>query len=166
MFNQANMIINEVLRLYAPASSLVRRVTQNTQLGKYQLMAGMEVHIPVLALHRSREIWGDDVHLFKPERFAKGIAAATRNNPMAFLPFGYGPRTCVGLNFASNEVKIALSMILQRYRFTLAPSYVHSPVSMLTTRPQNGIQILLQKVWSLAGLILYIKNAKHSEIVG
>lgn len=140
------MIINEVLRLYAPAASLVRRVAHKTRIGKYELPADMELHIPNLALHRSKEIWGDDAHLFKPERFAQGIATATRNNPMAFLPFGYGPRTCVGLNFASNEVKIALSMILRCYRFTLAPSYIHSPISMLTTRPQNGVQILLQKV--------------------
>lgn len=138
------MIIHEALRLYTPAPSLVRRVTRTVRLGKYEFPANMEVHIPSLVLHRNPEIWGQDAHLFKPERFAEGVAAATRNNPMAFLPFGFGPRTCVGLNFANNEVKIALSMILQRYKFTLSPNYVHSPISLITTRPQFGVQIMLQ----------------------
>lgn len=104
----------------------------------------MEISIPTLELHRSQEIWGEDAHLFKPERFAEGVAKATRNNPMAFLPFGFGPRTCVGLNFASNEAKIALSMILQRFKFTLSPSYVHSPIPIVTVRPQHGLPIILQ----------------------
>ncbi|XP_011101783.1 cytochrome P450 CYP749A22-like [Sesamum indicum] len=99
----ASMIINEALRLYGPVASLVRRVARKVRVGKYVLPANMELQISPLALHRNPEIWGEDAHLFKPERFAEGIATATRNNPMAFLPFGYGPRTCVGLNFANNE---------------------------------------------------------------
>ncbi|KAK4410421.1 cytochrome [Sesamum angolense] len=142
----ASMIINEALRLYGPVASLVRRVTREVRLGKYVLPANMELQVSSLALHRNPEIWGEDAHLFKPERFAEGIATATRNNPMAFLPFGYGPRTCVGLNFANNEVKIALSMILQRYKFTLSSSYIHSPLSLVTIRPQHGVQIMLQKL--------------------
>ncbi|KAG8366491.1 hypothetical protein BUALT_Bualt17G0085500 [Buddleja alternifolia] len=140
----ANMIINEALRLYTPAASLVRRVKRKVTLGKYELPAEMELHIPLLALHRDSEMWGKDAHLFKPERFEEGVAMATRNNPMAFLPFGFGPRTCVGLNFANNEVKIAMSMILQRYKFTLSSNYVHSPISLITTRPQLGVQVMLQ----------------------
>ncbi|KAK6157772.1 hypothetical protein DH2020_012020 [Rehmannia glutinosa] len=141
---KASMIINEALRLYTPAISLVRRVTKNVKLGKYEFPANMELHIPPLALHRNQDIWGKDAHLFKPERFSEGVAMATKNNPMAFLPFGFGPRTCVGLNFANNEVKIAMSIILQRYKFTLSPNYVHSPLSLITVRPQNGVQIMLQ----------------------
>ncbi|XP_042018526.1 cytochrome P450 CYP749A22-like [Salvia splendens] len=140
----ANMIINETLRLYCPVASLVRQGTRRVRVGRYEFPAKMEFHIPPLALHRNQEIWGIDAHLFKPERFAEGVAAATKNNPMAFLPFGYGPRTCVGLNFASNETKIALSMILQRYSFTLSKNYSHFPISIITTRPQCGVHIILQ----------------------
>ncbi|XP_075496985.1 cytochrome P450 CYP749A22-like [Primulina tabacum] len=139
-----NMIINETLRLYSPVTNLTRRAKSNVRLGKYELPAHMEIIIPTLELHRSREIWGEDAHLFKPERFAEGVAKATRNNPMAFLPFGFGPRTCVGLNFASNEAKIALSMVLQQFKFTLSPSYVHSPIPLVTVRPQHGLPIVLQ----------------------
>ncbi|KAL2546602.1 Cytochrome [Forsythia ovata] len=141
-----SMIINETIRLYSPVLDMTRRVNSKVRLGKYELPANIELHIPPLALHRNPEIWGEDAYLFKPERFAEGVAKATKNNPIAFLPFGYGPHTCVGLNFATNEVKIALSMILQQHKFTLSPNYVHSPIHFLTVQPQHGIQIMLHSL--------------------
>ncbi|CAN1152321.1 Cytochrome P450 CYP749A22 [Linum perenne] len=92
------------------------------------------------AFNLTRE--GEDCHLFKPERFADGVAKATKYD--AFLPSGFGPRTCVGMNFAAAETKIALSMLLQRYKLALSPSYVHAPVHMLTICPKHGLPILLQ----------------------
>ncbi|KAK2983894.1 hypothetical protein RJ640_008053 [Escallonia rubra] len=91
-------------------------------------------------ISRLKTIWGEDAQLFKPERFSEGVAKATNNNPAVFLPFGLGPRSCVGLNFATNEAKIALTMILQRYAFTLSPAYIHSPIVILTIRPKHGVQ--------------------------
>ncbi|CAI0390488.1 unnamed protein product [Linum tenue] len=88
------------------------------------------------AFNLTRE--GEDCHLFKPERFAVADGVAK-----AFLPFGFGPRTCVGSSFAAAEIKIALSMILQRYKLSLSPSYVHAPFHMLTICPKHGLQILL-----------------------
>lgn len=140
---QINLIINETLRLYPPSVLLNRKVKEEVKLGKYALSANMIMIIPTLALHHDSRIWGDDVNLFKPERFSEGVAKATNNNPAAFQPFGLGPRTCVGHHFATNEAKIALSMILQRYSFTLSPTYTHSPVVVLTVQPQHGVQVLL-----------------------
>ncbi|KAJ4845076.1 hypothetical protein Tsubulata_045519 [Turnera subulata] len=87
----------------------------------------MAVCIPALALHHEYDpqIWGEDVHFFKPERFADGVPNATKNCAAAFMPFGMGPRSCVGLNYAFTEIKIALSMILQQYSFTLSPTHTH-----------------------------------------
>ncbi|KAL0296817.1 UNVERIFIED_CONTAM: cytochrome [Sesamum radiatum] len=133
---------DEVLQLFGrenPNSEGIARLnTKNTSkvmLGKFKFPADVELVIPPLALHRDPDIWGPDAHLFKPERFAEGLAKATKGNPTAFLAFGSGPRTCVGLNFASYEVKISLSMILQRYKFTLSPNYVHSPFVALMVQP-------------------------------
>ncbi|PON79756.1 Cytochrome P450, E-class, group I [Parasponia andersonii] len=137
------LIINESLRLYAPASAITRRVDREVRLGKLNLPANIDFFVPILALHHDPQIWGEDVHLFKPERFSEGVAKATNDNTAAFLPFGMGPRTCVGFSFAIIEAKIALTMILQRYSFTLSPAYVHSPVKILTTRPQYGVQVIL-----------------------
>ncbi|XP_058193595.1 cytochrome P450 CYP749A22-like [Rhododendron vialii] len=141
-----SMILNETLRLYAPFTNLMRRVEREVRLGNLIIPANTELNIPLPALHHDPEIWGQDVHLFKPERFAEGVAKATNNNTTGFIPFGFGPRMCVGLNFAVNEAKIALSMILQRYKFTLSPNYVHDPIQINTVRPQKGVQIVLSKL--------------------
>ncbi|VVA24176.1 Hypothetical predicted protein [Prunus dulcis] len=141
-----SMIINESLRLYPSVLSIDRKVTREVKLGRLIVPANVELLISCLALHHEPEFWGEDVHLFKPHRFSEGVAKATNNNIAAFLPFGMGPRTCVGFNFATIEAKIALSMILQRYQFTLSPGYVHSPVDYLTIRPQHGVQVMLHKL--------------------
>lgn len=137
------MVINETLRLYPPVISLSRKVERESKLGRFVLPANITVTIPTLTLHLDPDIWGEDAHLFNPERFSGGVAKATDNNPAAFIPFGLGPRNCVGMNFAINEAKIALSMILQRYSFTLSPMYIHSPSTRLMVRPEHGIQVML-----------------------
>ncbi|XP_047975411.1 cytochrome P450 CYP749A22-like [Salvia hispanica] len=141
-----NMILYETLRLYNPVTSILRRIDSRVKLGKYEFPANVKVAIPPLAIHRNPDIWGRDAHLFKPERFSQGMAKATNGNPTAFLGFGYGPRACVGLNFAMTEAKIALSMILQRYKFTLSSDYVHSPSIYISVKPQRGVGILLQSL--------------------
>ncbi|KAK4430110.1 cytochrome [Sesamum alatum] len=137
------MIVNEALRLYSPVLSINRRVHRKIKFGKYEIPANVQVSIPILAQHRNPEIWGKDAHMFKPERFAEGLANAANGNSMAFLPFVAGPRSCVGNNFAVNEAKITLTMILQRYRLALSPNYVHAPYQFLTLQPQHGVQIIL-----------------------
>ncbi|XVF43270.1 hypothetical protein PTKIN_Ptkin02bG0026800 [Pterospermum kingtungense] len=144
------MIINETLRLYSPANFIIRRVEREVQLGKLTLPADIDVTIPNLALHSDPDLWGDDVHLFRPERFADGVAKATKNNAAAFIPFGLGPRSCVGMSFAIAETKTVLSMILQRYTITLSPAYVHSPLAILTLKPQHGIQLLFHSLHNVA----------------
>ncbi|KAL6192914.1 hypothetical protein ACLB2K_034000 [Fragaria x ananassa] len=138
--SKMSMIINESLRLYPPVIQLVRKTGREVRLGKFILPANIQVLIPNVAFHHDPQIWGPEAQLFKPERFSEGVAKATRDNMAAFLPFGMGPRICVGFNFATTETKIALSMILQRYTFTLSPGYVHSPLQFLTVRPQHGVQ--------------------------
>ncbi|XP_030480085.2 cytochrome P450 CYP749A22 [Cannabis sativa] len=141
-----NQIIHESLRLYPSLTSLARKTRKEVRLGHLNLPANAIILISILSLHHDPEIWGHDSHLFKPERFSQGVAKATKDNMAAFLPFGIGPRSCVGINFAINEAKIVLTMILQRYSFTLSPTYVHSPLSIITNRPQYGVQVMLQLI--------------------
>ncbi|KAK8508035.1 hypothetical protein V6N12_025143 [Hibiscus sabdariffa] len=141
--NTMTMIINETLRLYPPAIGILRNCESEVKLGKFTLPANLQLFIPSMAVHRDPGIWGDDAHLFKPERFSEGVAIATNNNVTSYFPFGIGPRTCIGFNFAISGAKIALLMILQRYRFVLSPAYVHSPVLNSLLVPQHGIQVIL-----------------------
>lgn len=139
------MIINETLRLYPPAIVITRFALTDMKLGELFIPKDSSVWIPVLAIHLDPELWGDDAHEFKPQRFEQGVANACRH-PLAFLPFAFGPRNCVGQSFALMEAKIVLAIILMRYRFSLAPSYRHAPVTMLTLKPHHGAQIIFQRV--------------------
>ncbi|XP_047339532.1 cytochrome P450 72A14-like [Impatiens glandulifera] len=138
------MILYEVLRLYPPSPMMMRVVQKETKIGHMSLPAGSQLMVPIIFIHRDRQLWGEDVEEFKPERFAKGLAAAS-DRQGSFLPFGGGPRTCIGNNFAMMEAKMALSLILRRFSFELSPSYVHAPTLVVTLRPQFGAQVVLRK---------------------
>ncbi|XP_068660886.1 cytokinin hydroxylase-like [Aristolochia californica] len=135
-----NMIINESLRLYPPASLLPRMAFEDFKLGDLHIPRGLSIWIPVLALHHSEELWGKDVHEFNPERFAGKSFAPGRH----FMPFAAGPRNCVGQSFAMMEAKIILAMFLTRFSFSISENYRHAPVVVLTLKPKHGVLIKLK----------------------
>ncbi|XP_057954988.1 cytochrome P450 CYP72A616-like [Malania oleifera] len=139
-----NMILLEVLRLY-PATSIIRNTNQKTKLGHLELPVGVQIYMPIHVVHRDPEQWGEVSMDFNPERFSRGILKASKDQA-SFFGFGWGPRMCIGQNFAMLEAKLALTVILQNFSFSLSPSYIHAPTVAVTLQPGHGAQIILHKL--------------------
>lgn len=128
------MIVDETLRLYPPAGILSRTAQGRDELCGREVLPGDTVMIPIYALHRNRLLW-DDPNAFKPERFndRKDIER------YAYLPFGDGPRICIGSSFALQEAVIILATLLGRRRFHPVVGRDPKPVMILTLRPEGGV---------------------------
>ncbi|XP_009593497.1 cytochrome P450 CYP72A616-like [Nicotiana tomentosiformis] len=139
------MIFQEVLRLY-PALLLYRSTSKSCKLGDMTIPAGVQVFVPTHLVHRDCEVWGNNALLFNPERFSEGVSKAAGKEHQLYIPFGWGARMCIGLNFGMLEAKLALSRILQLFWFELSPSYTHAPHCTLILKPQYGAHIILHKL--------------------
>lgn len=139
------MVIQETLRLYPPVAYVVREALQDIHFKGLNIPRGANIQVPIPRMHQDQVLWGSDAHHFKPERFGNGVSGACKI-PQAYMPFGYGSRTCAGQHFAMAELKVILSLILSKFRCSLSPAYHHSPVFRLAIQPQHGVSILLQKL--------------------
>ncbi|KAM0942062.1 putative cytochrome P450 [Dioscorea sansibarensis] len=138
-------VFNETLRLYSPAPNAQRQAREDIKVGDIFIPKGTNMWIDIVAMHHDRELWGDDVHEFKPERFMDNNNGGCKHR-MGFMPFGFGGRVCVGRNLSITEYKIVLSLILQKFSFSLSPSYLHSPKIMLSLRPSFGVPLIVHPI--------------------
>jgi cytochrome P450 len=131
-------IIDETLRLYPPAAFLSRTAIAADVLCGRDIHAGDTVVLPIYALHRHHMLW-DDPDRFDPARFADPKTI----DRFSYLPFGDGPRVCIGANFALQEAVVILATLLARHRFSIVPGKVPKPVMILTLRPQGGVWLMI-----------------------
>jgi cytochrome P450 len=132
-------LFEESLRLYPPAPAIQRKALTSTTIGGLTLPADAVVLIGVYNLHRHPAFWRDPDR-FLPERWLDDERPAAR---CAYLPFGAGPRACVGTHFASVEGPLLLALIGRHYDLQLAQDRVE-PELMVTLRPKGGIRMTIQ----------------------
>ncbi|XP_071905211.1 cytochrome P450 714C2-like [Coffea arabica] len=137
-----SVAINESLRLYPPVAIMSIEVFEEMKFGGVHVPKGVNIWALVLTLHTDPEVWGADSYQFNPDRFANGACKL----PHLYMPFGVGPRVCLGQHLASAELKILLSLILSNFSFTLSPTYIHSPTLNLVIEPEHGVDLNVKKV--------------------
>jgi cytochrome P450 len=135
-------VIEETMRLYPPVPVTARQTIGPDQLEQQEVAAGTVVIIAPWVLHRHRLLW-DEPDLFDPSRFLPGARESIGR--FAYLPFGAGPRTCIGAAYAMQEVIIMLAAIVRRFRLELAPGHRVWPVHRVTLHPQGGLPMILNR---------------------
>jgi cytochrome P450 len=136
------MVIEEAMRLYPPAHTMAREPIAPDYILGYRIPAGSLVLIVPWLLHRKASLW-DRPHRFDPERFSPQQAEARPR--FTYIPFGAGPRICIGASFAMTEAMLIVAMIAQRYRLCLKPDYPIEPQGLITLRPRYGLPMILER---------------------
>ncbi|MEE3851872.1 cytochrome P450 [Gordonia sp. LSe1-13] len=127
--------INECLRLWPPAPGFFRVARTDQDLGGYRIPAGRGVFVLSLAAQRDPEVWGDDAHTFRADRFVG--ERLTASSEKYFAPWGTGPRSCIGRQFALHETTLLLGALISRFRLHLAePAAALSMRERATLRPE------------------------------
>ncbi len=133
----------ETLRLYPPVAYVVRKAINDDVVAGHAIAAGTEVWISPYILHRHRKYW-ENPTAFMPDRFA-GIASPWTSLD-TFLPFGAGPRICIGAGFAMVEAQIVLASLLSRYRISLEDNRPVLPTFRLATVPDRDPYFTLERL--------------------
>jgi cytochrome P450 len=134
-------VLSETLRLYPPIHIGNRIAATDIEYENYRIPKGTRVVYSIYLTHRHRDYW-EDPHAFDPDRFAPENRRSIP--PYAFLPFGGGPRNCIGAAFAQVEAKIVLSRILQRFDLELVSDHIR-PHMGATLEPHPGVRMRVRE---------------------
>jgi cytochrome P450 len=136
------MVIDEAMRLYPPAHTLSRTaMAEDVVLGR-RIPKGSTILIVPWLLHRNPRLW-ERPERFEPQRFAPERAQSRHR--FAYIPFGAGPRICIGAAFALAEGCLILATLAQHYRLALKPGFPVEPQGLITLRPRHGMRMLLAR---------------------
>lgn len=136
------MIIEESLRLHPPFWFENRNVASDVLLGGVLIPKGSIIAFSRYSLHRHANFWVDP-NRFDPQRFEPGNEENTRAS-CAQVPFGGGPRICIGINFAMLELIAIIAVVSQRYRVVVDSSHRHATAAQLTMTPRFGVKVRLE----------------------
>ena len=137
------MIIEEAMRVYPPAPGLsVRQAKEADEICGFKVWPGLQVLISPWILHRHRRLW-DEPERFDPTRFSK--EASDKRPRFAYLPFGGGPRVCIGATLAMTEAILILAVLAQKFRLRLKEPQDVKLQTRITLRPKNKLMTILQR---------------------
>ncbi|MCY3877838.1 MAG: cytochrome P450 [Rhodobacteraceae bacterium] len=134
-------VVREALRLYPPAALLLRTAMDSDVIGGREVRPGDTMLLPIYALHRNHCFWKNP-DTFCPDRFSDPNIIHSH----AYLPFGAGPRACIGSGFAMQEAVIMLSALIAEFHFSPVADRQPEPVMILTLRPKGGVWLTVQPV--------------------
>lgn len=136
------MVIQEAMRLYPPVWLLPRRALAPDEIGGYQVPAGADVIICPYTLHRHRDFWAVP-GTFDPDRFDP--AAGDQRHRYAYIPFGAGPRFCVGNNLGLLEATLVVAMVARSFRLHAAPGHKVTPDPLLSLAVRGGLPMTVHR---------------------
>ena len=136
------MVVKETMRIQPTVPAIPRKTGVSTELGGYHIEAGSAIFISPYILHHDERYW-DNPETFDPERFSAENESSIPK--YAYLPFGGGPRICIGNHFAMMEAQIVLATIASQYELTLKEGAVVVPLQQITTSPKYGLPMILEK---------------------
>jgi cytochrome P450 len=144
-----SLALDETLRMYPPAWIGPRRSIESAEIAGVTVPAGVPVQYSSWASHHLPDVW-EDPSAFKPERFAP--AAREQLPKGAYVPFGGGSRTCIGMRFGQAEISVIASKILERFRLAVRPGYELHVRQMPTIGPRHGMPVTVRASAPAAGL--------------
>lgn len=109
-------VCKESLRMLPVVSMIGRNISQDIMLERGLLRAGTDTIVPIVAIHRSKFIWGDEADTFNPENFLS--ENVEKRHSCSYVPFGYGPRNCLGYKFAMIFIRILVAQLVKKFKFT------------------------------------------------
>jgi cytochrome P450 len=136
------MVVEEAMRLYPPAPRFDRQAVASDRLGDFEVKPGELVSIWPWLIHRHQGLW-ENPDAFDPDRFSPDRRAGRHR--FQYIPFGGGPRLCVGMRFAVAEALTILSHWLAAWRFAPVPGRLVQPSGMVTLRPAGGLPLVLAR---------------------
>ena len=136
-------VIEESMRLYPPAWLVDREAINDDEVDGIKIKKGIPISCLIYSMHRHSDFW-ENPNEFDPERFSP--ENKKKHIPFSYIPFGGGPRLCIGNNFAMMEMQLIISMIYQKYKFDLVSKKDSINIQpMITLRPKNGIRLKVSK---------------------
>ncbi len=136
------MVIDEALRLYPPAWGFSRQALHDDELGGFRLPRGWLAFVIPFVLHRLPAFWDGPTRSIPSGSCRNG---APNRPKFAYMPFGAGPRQCIGNHFALIEAQLIVATLAQRYRLQLVPGHEVEPWPLITLRPRFGMQMTIER---------------------